>query len=101
MLDFTKNPGRPLVASFILGIITATGLHSLFQDWMGKERYIQYLQDHWIAFPWQVDALVVVWALWALNRLGDKVLHKHVEDRVADALSRFPPNIPGDQDEKD
>lgn len=89
-MDLTKHPGRPLIASYVLGIVTAASLNNLIQDWMGQAAYIEYLRDHWITMPWQIDAAIIVWALWALNRLGDKVFRKYFDERVADALSRVP-----------
>lgn len=85
-MDLTKNPGRPLIVSFVLGAVATLSLNNWFQDWMGQDRYIEYLRGHWLTLPWEVDALILLWALWAFYRLGEKVFSKHADDAVASAL---------------
>lgn len=57
----SKGPGILLSMSYWMGIITAFALMMTFQDYLGKDAYIQMLQDDWVAGDWSG-----LWVLWLI-----------------------------------
>ncbi len=55
-----KGPGILLSASYWMGIVTALALMMTVQDYLGKNAYIQALQDHW------ADGWSGLWVLWLI-----------------------------------
>ena len=45
---------KPIVGklSFVLGIIFGLCLQFMHQSWLGQERYIQSVRDHWVSTSW-------------------------------------------------
>lgn len=52
------------IIMFILGYITSILLYSLYQDILGKERYIDYVKNNWIdsgkTITYALTGLVVI-----------------------------------------
>lgn len=44
-----------------------------FQDWLGQEGYIEYVQDHWIALPWWLGLIFASMFLYLATYVERKV----------------------------
>lgn len=51
--------------SFSYGMIAMLGFTMLHQDWMGREKYLEYVQHHWINLHWSIGAIAIVLAVCA------------------------------------
>jgi hypothetical protein len=50
--------------SWWYGFAFSTGFSMLIQDYMGLERYIVYLREHWVNLPWVVGLLIAACGLF-------------------------------------
>jgi len=59
-------------ADFWVGFVTAGLIVNMYQDWMGKDRYITFCREHWVNTEWWMwfAALValLVWYCWRKAR---------------------------------
>jgi hypothetical protein len=72
------HPERPSYNAWYSGFISALALVSLFQDYCGKEGYIEVVRNHWmsayITVPLALAALLLsFWLLWYARREEDKL----------------------------
>lgn len=45
---------------YFLGTLVMCTLSCLFQDFLGKEAYLKFVDNHWVTLPWQLWAVVFV-----------------------------------------
>lgn len=72
-----KGPGILLSLSYWMGMITALALVLTFQDYLGKDAYIQGLQDNWVNDGfWVLYLIVAVVAtsahIWLKSKINQK-----------------------------
>jgi len=74
-----KGPGSLLSMSYWMGIITALALMMTVQDFIGKELYIQALQENWVGYGsgfWVVWLLIAIVSasthIWLKSKLNQK-----------------------------
>lgn len=48
---------------FFLGGLCHAGISMSYQDWLGLEGYIMYLQEHWASLSWVTGAAICVYAI--------------------------------------
>ena len=46
------------------GMLAVVALQAMFQDYLGLDSYIVYLQKWWISLPWAIWIPVLLFALW-------------------------------------
>lgn len=72
-----KGPGILLSISYWMGMITALALVLTFQDYLGKDAYIQGLQDNWVNDGFWVLYLIVAIVstsahIWLKSKINQK-----------------------------
>jgi hypothetical protein len=58
-----------------MGVLWQMGFVMAFQDWMGLERYIEYVQANWWDLHWLVGATIVAGAAWGFVRIDTSYRH--------------------------
>jgi hypothetical protein len=69
-----KTKLEALHAGIALGIFITAACGIFVQDVMGLERWIDYLQNHWIDLPWFVGVIAIGMAVLSYFRARRKVL---------------------------
>lgn len=83
-----KGPGTLLSMCYWMGMCTAMALMLTVQNFIGKELYIQALQDHWVAGDisgmWVLYLIVAVICTSAYIFLKSKINEKAAEIKGED-----------------
>lgn len=58
------KPSTQLYITFICGAVFQMSIDMLVQDYMGKEKYLQMAEQHWVTIPW------AIWLIPATIALG-------------------------------
>lgn len=60
-IKFTKTwTGQGFIAGWLMGLLAM----SLFQDWKGKDGYIEHLHEAWVDIHWAVWILPILAVVW-------------------------------------
>lgn len=59
--DAARNDMR--TTSFWMGAIFVSGINMAFEDWLGKEAYIEEVRTHWLNLHWTVGAGFALFAI--------------------------------------
>jgi hypothetical protein len=80
LLALKRRITYTLVISLIcVGAIMALALHSLFTDLLGKEKYMRWVEDHWVSSSITIPfALIILVVLFAAVRAFTRVFIKAV-----------------------
>ena len=56
---------RYIVKGAFVGITLALSMYGLLQDFLGKERYIEHVQNHWIpgCISAPIEIILIIWCL--------------------------------------
>ena len=52
--DVLKEVRRKFLIAFYLGVATFATLMCLFQNYIGKDKYIELVDSGWINIPWEI-----------------------------------------------
>lgn len=81
-----KRQRKIFSEGFWLGVLLITMLKLTFEDWMGHEGYVRYVQEHWWYCPWWVWPLAFIVFLLCRPRFvwdilfGEEKLEEAEED---------------------
>lgn len=64
-----KEIQNNMLACFLLGMLAQGGLFLTMQDWLGKEKYIEHLKNHWLDTHWLIWISISIFAVYRLNAL--------------------------------